>query len=375
MANEKFSLKAMPFSIRLLVFLLLTITVIFSLIIAKDFLVPIFLGFLFALLLYPVADRLEYVGLPRILTNLLLILTVFAILGGITFLIIKLFFNFTKDLPAIEQEVKAKIKIIQDWLQGLIGLSPEKQQQWFLSRSDLFFNNIGELFTGVFSATTSTIFKFGILPVYTFMFLYYRNKFKRFLLKLIPHNIHFTAENIIREICEVTPSYLKGLLTVVTLLIFINSGAFWAIGVEHAFFFGLVAALFNLIPYLGTIIGYMIVLIFVLVAQSFNVALGVIITFLIVQFTENNVLTPSITGVYVSINPLITIVAIILGGLVWGLPGMFIIIPFVAMFKIFCDNIPELKPYSFLIGVDGTEEHALTFKKIKGFFTKNPPKH
>lgn len=365
----------MPFSIRMLVFLLTTITIIFSLIIAKDFLVPIFLGFLFSLLLYPVADRLEGIGVPRILTNLLLILTVFAILGGIIFVIVKLFFNFTEDLPAIEKAVKEKVKYLQSWLQGLIGLSPESQQQWFLSKTDLIFNNIGEIFSDVFTATTSTVFKFGILPVYTFMFLYYRNKFKRFLLRLIPHNIHFRAENIIRDICEVTPYYLKGLLTVVGILIIINSSVFWAIGVEHPFFFGLVAALFNLIPYLGTIIGYLIVLVFVLVAQSLNVALGVVITFLIVQFTENNILTPSITGVYVSINPLVTIVAIILGGLVWGLPGMFIIVPFVAMFKIFCDNIPDLKPYSFIIGVEGTEKHALTFKKIKGFFMKKNGKH
>ncbi len=332
--------------------------------------VPLVLGVFLSLLLYPPAEQLERLGIPRIITNLILILSFFAILSGVVFIIVKLFFDFTKDLPFIKQQINEKILFLQSWLEDTIGISPEQQQKWFVSRYEVIFNTAGNIFGDVFTATTSTIFKIGILPVFTFFFLYYRDKFSRFLFKVLPHSSHFKTANIIREICFVTPSYLKGLLIVVGVLVVVNSTVFYFIGVRHALFFGIVAALFNFIPYLGTIIGYLVAFVFVIGTQSTDVAVGLIITFFIVQFTENNILTPNITGVRVSINPFITILAIIVGGMIWGLPGMFLVIPVMAIFKIICDNIPSLKPYAFIIGVEGTEKHALTFRKVRNSFAR-----
>ncbi len=356
---------ALPLSLKLLIYLILIIASIFVLIVAKDILVPLVLGVFLALLLYPPATQLESWGLSRILTNLLLILAFFAILSGVVFIIIKLFFDFTRDLPFIKEQVQDKLLFVQAWLEENIGLTREQQQNWFINRYDMIFQTAGNLFGNVFSATTGTIFKVGILPVFSFMFLYYRDKFKRFLFKILPHDNHNKASNIINEICQVTPAYLKGLLIVVGILMVVNSTVFYFIGIRHALFFGIVAALFNLIPYLGTIFGYLVAFVFVIGTQSIDVAVGLVIAFLIIQFTENNILTPNITGVNVSINPFVTIVAIIIGGMIWGLSGMFIVIPVMAMFKIICENIPSMKPYAFLIGVEGTEKHALTAQKIK----------
>ena len=360
----------LPLPIKLLIYLLLAITFTFILIISKNILVPLVLGVFLALLLYPPAEQLESLGVSRILTNLILIIAFFAVSSGVIFILIKLFFDFTQDIPLIKQQVNEKLLFFQTWLEEVVGVSPEQQQQWFISRSDMLFNTAGEVFGDVFTATTSTIFKIGILPVFTFMFLYYRDKFKRFLFKILPHSSHHKADNIIMEICYVTPAYLKGLLIVVGILVIVNSTVFYFIGVRHALFFGIVAALFNLIPYLGTIIGYLVAFVFVIGTQSLDVAMALVITFFIVQFVENNILTPNITGVNVSINPFVTILAIIIGGMIWGLPGMFLVIPVMAMFKVICENIPTLKPYAFLIGVEGTEKHALTINKFKGLLDR-----
>lgn len=357
-----------PTSFRIIAVMLTIIASVFFLIVAKDILVPIVLGIFLALLLYPPAQQLEDKGVPRIVANLILILSVFAILSGVIFIIVKLFFDFSKDLPFIKEQLIDKLRTIQGWLEESIGLTAEQQEKWFINRYNMIFDNFGNVFGQVFTATTSTIFKVGILPVFTFMFLYYRDKFRRFLFKILPHESHNRAANIISEICYVTPSYLKGLLIVVGVLVIVNSTVFYFIGVRHPLFFGIVAALFNLIPYLGTIIGYLIAFIFVIGTQSMDVAVGLAITFLIVQFVENNILTPNITGVNVSINPLVTILAIIVGGMIWDLSGMFIVIPVMAIFKIFCDNVPTLKPYAFLIGIEGTEPHALTVRKVRDFF-------
>lgn len=90
--------------------------------------------------------------------------------------------------------------------------------------------------------------------------------------------------------------------------------------------------------------------------------------FILIQFTENNILTPNITGSKVNINPLFTILSIIVGGMIWGLPGMFVSIPLMGMVKIYCDNKPELTAFSYLLGTEGTEKHALTLDKLMRLF-------
>lgn len=152
------------------------------------------------------------------------------------------------------------------------------------------------------------------------------------------------------------------------ILVGLNSLGFYLIGIEHALLFGIIAALFNLIPYLGTILGYGVVLLFVLGTQSPSLAFAVIIQFVIVQFIENNILTPNITGSYVEINPLVIIFSLIAAGMVWGLAGMLIIIPYLGLFKIVCENVESLKPIGFLLGTRGTERHSITIKSLQKRF-------
>ena len=152
------------------------------------------------------------------------------------------------------------------------------------------------------------------------------------------------------------------------ILIGLNSLGFYLIGVKYALLLGFVAAFFNLIPYLGTVIGYGIVFLFVLATQTPAIALSVVGQFFVVQFIENNILTPNITGSYVEINPLVIIFSLIAGGMIWGLPGMFMVIPYLAMMKIVCENIPSLKPIGFLLGTRGTERYSITIKSVKKRF-------
>ena len=216
--------------------------------------------------------------------------------------------------------------------------------------------------------TVNTIVAIGIMPVYIFMFLYYRDKYNRFILMLVQDKDHRLARRIIRRISAVTGNYMSGIFIVVLILCFINSFGFWLIGLEYALLLGIIAAVCNAIPYFGTIIGYLIALLFAFMTGSADQAGLVVLQFAIVQFTENNILTPNIVGGKVRINPFFVILAVITGGMVWGVPGMFVSVPLLAMIKVTCDVIPSLRPWSFLLGDRGTEAHALTAGKIKRFF-------
>jgi predicted PurR-regulated permease PerM len=135
------------------------------------------------------------------------------------------------------------------------------------------------------------------------------------------------------------------------ILIILNSIGLLIVGVKYAIMFGILSALMNIIPYFGTLIGAAIPLSYTLLSGEPEKALGVLILFAIIQFTENNILTPNITGGSVQINPFFTILSIVLGGMVWGIPGMLVSVPLMGAIKIIFENIEPLHPYAYLIGI------------------------
>lgn len=265
--------------------------------------------------------------------------------------------SFTGDLPEIQEQFRQNIDRFQSAISSWIGVQESQQDNMVNSA----LGNTGQYFKTLFTATANSVLAIGLIPVYTFLLLFYRDKFEKFLHLLVPSEEEVIAENIINQASEVVPKYMKGLFVVCFILMGLNSLGFYLIGVKYALLFGIIAAIFNLIPYVGTVIGYGLTFVFVLATQSPGVALAVLVQFFIVQFTENNILTPNITGSYVQINPLVTIFSLIAGGMIWGLPGMFMVIPYLAMMKIVCENIESLKPIGYLLGTRGTERHTIHF--------------
>lgn len=352
-----------PLSLRIVIRLILAFLIIAALILTKTLLAPLFFSVLLAYLLYPAANTMEKKGIPRVVTNFILILGTAVILFGGIYVIATLIASFTADLPHLKEQFRQNLGNFQTSIGGMIGVS-EGEQDTMINNA---IGSTGNYLKAFFKTTANSILAIGLIPVYTFLLLFYRNKFKKFVKILTPDESSEAANKILEQTSEVVPKYMKGLFVVCFLLMFINSLGFYLIGVKFALLFGIIAAIFNLIPYLGTVIGYGIVLLFVLGTQSPSVALAVFVQFFIVQFTENNILTPNITGSYVQINPLVTIFSLIAGGMIWGLAGMFMVIPFLAIMKIVCENIQRLKPIGFLLGTRGTRAYSLRFS----FFHSN----
>ena len=192
---------------------------------------------------------------------------------------------------------------------------------------------------------------------------------------LVPDNKHALADRIINEINTLTVRYMTGMFIVVSILVVLNVTGFLIIGLHHALLLGFIAAIMNFIPYYGTIIGYAFpVFMSMFIMDSPIYVVLILIQFIIVQFTENNILTPNIVGTHVSINPFMIILSITLGGFVWGLPGMLIAVPVAAVLRVLGENIEQLKPLGFLLGQSGTEEHSITKEKLKNIFRFNKKK-
>ena len=335
----------------------------------KNYLAPLTLGVLFAYLLFPLASFFESHRIPRILSNILSIIIGLSVIYGITFFIYKQFGVFMEDIPALKERASGNIRTIFKSIEDFFGIETGEIKPKVNQFVQDVLSGSGQDYKSTFGATFHTLFTIFIMPVYIFFLLFYRDKFKEVVLMLVPSNKHAVADRIINDINQLTIRYMTGIFIVVSILVVLNSLGFLIIGLDHALLLGSIAAIMNFIPYYGTIIGYAFPLLFsIFIMDSPAYAVLVVLQFIVIQFTENNILTPNIVGSQVNINPFMIILAITLGGFVWGLTGMFIAVPLVAALRVLGDNIDELAPLGYLLGKGGTEEHSVNISRYARFF-------
>ncbi len=360
-------MKSLKPLIRISLLLLMVILFIYGVIAAKQFLFPLAIGAMFAYLLFPIANFLEKHRFPRILAILASIAFALVIIGVIVFLFYRQLTKMFADFDALKESANTNIELLQHNLENLLGLQDNRLEQFLKTQVNQFFQGNGGGLGKAFSTTTGTILRVVLLPIYVFLFLYYRTKFAYFILKIVRKDQKYVTIKILRDISTVAARYMGGVSIVVLILCVLNSTGLLIIGVDYAILLGITSAFFNFIPYFGTLMGGAIPLIFVLLTTSdpLHYALYVIILYAIVQVTENNILTPNIVGGNVKINPFFIILGLMMGGMVWGIPGMLVVVPFLAILRIIFYHIESMRPYAFLLGPRGTQKHSITLHKIK----------
>jgi len=368
-------LKQYPAAVRFSFIMLSIVLFFYILIIAKLFLYPIALAVLFSYLLYPLTSFLEKLRIPRIIAIILCIIILFSLMSGALLFIYTRVGVFVGDFPGFRSKALSNIDLMESRIEDIFGITDLSIADFLRSRVAILFDVGNDFFNRLFTATAGTLFRFGILPVFIFMLLYYRTKFAYFILKLVGPQKRMMAIHVLREVSKVASRYMGGIFTVVFVMCCLNSLGFILIDLKYPIVLGVIAAMFSFIPHFGSIIGYTIPFAFALLTgDPPSIALRVLLMLLIVQFLEHNILMPNIVGSYMKLNPFIIILGVIASGMVWGIPGMFIVVPVLAVFRIIFINIESLKPYGYLLGSGGTRRHALTGENIQKFmqrFRKN----
>ncbi len=336
----------------------------FVIIAARDVLIPFAVSFFFAYLLYPLVWRIERKGIHRVLAILLVMLTAFLFFGSIALILSSWLSGMEIDLSELKNQIDKRTDAMLETLELKLGVQSDTISEYLNKLSGTLFAS-GKAGAGkFFTATTTTIFQIVLLPVYTFLLLFYRTKTAYFIFMLAGRKNRMKVLLILREISTVTTKYMGGLLLVVLVLAILNTTGLYIIGVPHAFFFGTFAAVLNLIPYIGTFIGGSIPILFVLFTypDPFHTMFQVFILFVSVQFLENNLLTPNIVGNNIKINALAIILGLLTANMVWGMGGMLIVVPILAILKIIMQHFNELRPFAFLISDKGVSNYELSFK-------------
>jgi predicted PurR-regulated permease PerM len=359
-----------PLYVKFTIVLLMVILFFFAIIAAKDFLYPIVLGVLFGYLVYPIANYFEKKGVPRIPASLIGVGFFVFIVGFTLISIYKQAGNLLDNFPVYKLKALSNIDSMESYFEKEFGIADLRLADFLRSRVKFIFEAGSDVMNNLFSNIAGTLFRLAILPVYIFLFLYYRTKLAYFIMKLLSRENRPIAVAVLGKFSTVVPKYMGGISTVVLIIMSLNSLGLYFFDFEHPLVFGIISGLFAFIPYFGVLIGGIIPVGFTLLTGDSPLLAGQLALFyLIVNSIENNILTPNIIGSNLRLNPMMIILGIIGAGMVWGLPGMFSIVPMMAMFNIMSENIPKLHAYTYLLGETGTRKHSLTFENIKRFFS------
>jgi len=340
-----------PLYIKTTIKLLLAGLIIAFLILAQDILIPLTIAIFFTFLLMPVSRKLEHWRFPKSLAILISIILAFAIVVFLLYFFVDQVMGFVNDWPVLEKTLSAKWESLQQFISETFHISRIEQKTWLTAKIKENASTGGVLVLGIFSATTSFLASFALIPIYVFFLTLYQDKFKDFIRLVTKDDKDEQVLLVVKKVSVVSQKYVMGIFLDVLILSVLNSTGFLILGLQHAILFGVIASFLNIIPYIGVLIGSTLPIIMALLTKdSMSYAMAVAGICIAVQFLDNNFITPYVVGSSVSINPLTATVVLIASSLIWGIPGMVLCLPLTGMAKVVCDNVESLKPYGFLLG-------------------------
>ena len=338
---------------------LTTIAVIF----ASDIIIPMAFAGLLSIVMLPVVKKLENRKVPTPLAITLVLLATIILLVLFIWLIIGQIIELVNDLPNLQVKFEAFVDQTSRVLRRDFGISTLEQNKMLADFMRSISAYLGDFLVG----TTNAISTLIQVPIYIFLFLVYRNKFRDFFISLLRGNQELVWK---KDVERVIQGYLSGLFLVTLIIAALNSIGLMIVGIDHAIFFGILSGILTIIPYVGIIIGALFPIIMALITRdSLWYAAGVVIVFSTVQFLEGNFITPRITGSKVSINALAAIIALLIGGKVLGIAGMILAVPGIGLLKIILSHTYHLKPFVILLEDDSREK-----KKIDPVVKEADPK-
>lgn len=323
--------------------LIIFVLVVFILKAGSIIIIPLLWGAFFSFALYPITNWLEEKRFPRgfaIVTTLIFV----------TFFVIMIFYALTNqvigliaDIPEIQLAFESKINVYAGELKKTFGSSTEGI---FSTKEILKQENVG---SAIFETGKSLVL-LGVIPLFIFLMLYYKDFYLEFLKKISKNGNHGIL-NWIKESGSVIQSYLLGMLMVTGIVSLICGIVFYLLGIKYFLLFAVFIAVMNLIPYVGVLFSSLLLVFYVLLTtDSLFYPLATLFLLWVIQLIENNLITPFVVGAKVRVNAFAVILAILIGAYIWGVSGMILFIPLVGILKISFERIPSLAPYGYLLG-------------------------
>lgn len=343
--------KAIPFYAKLALVLIGLMALGFLIIQGKEILDPLMFGFLFAILLLPVGNFFEHrLKLPRSAASFVAILLLVGFVSGIVYLVGTQISNLTSDWPQLKNQINQSAGDVQGWVENKFHVNVQKQMNYIHNTTNKVLSSGTSVLSETFLSLGSLFLFYVFITVFTFFILFYRRLLFKFVLWVFTKEEEPVVYDIIENIQKILRQYILGLLLEMFVVSCVACTAFWIIGIKYAALLGIITGLFNIIPYVGIFSALILSATITFATGAASKALIVAIVVICIHAVDSNLLLPVIVGSKVRLNALITFLGILFGELMWGLSGMFLSIPTIAILKIIFDRVEGLKPWGFLLG-------------------------
>ncbi len=348
MSDENIKL---PFYLKVTIFLVGLIAFLAIMIIAKSIIIPIVFAIIIAIVLHPVVNFFVRLKINRIIAIAITMFLIFLVIAGFGAILIAQASRFAESWPQLVEKFTALLNQNIADAADYFNKDPQKIHDWLGKMQ-------GEIINSSTAAIGQTIVLLGnglvvllLVPFYIFMILFYQPLLIEFIRRLSGSNYQSHVRELVSQIKTVIQRYLVGLVIEATMMAIMNTAALLIIGIEYALILGILAALLNVIPYIGGIIAVALPMMVALVTKpSIWYAFYVLAAYYFIQLIDNHYIVPYIVASKIKINALFSVIVVLAGNAIWGIPGMFLAMPLLAIVKLICDHIEPLKPWGFLLG-------------------------
>jgi predicted PurR-regulated permease PerM len=340
----------LPLYAKVTIFLVGMFALLAMLYIAKSIVVPVVFATIIAILINPLVDMFVRIKFNRVFAIALVMLLTFLIIFAFVSLVISQMSRLSDSWPMLVDKITVMINQNIADAANYFDKDPQKIHLWISkTQSEIMSSSTAAIGQTLVSVGSGLVVLF-LLPVYIFLILFYQPILMEFIHRLFGSDHQIKVTEIVTQIKTVIQRYLFGLVIEAAIIAVLDTAALLVLGIEYALLIGIFGALLNMIPYIGGLVAVAVPMVVALVTKPPVYALYVLIFYYIIQLVDNNYIVPKIVASKVKINALFSIIVVIAGNALWGIPGMFLSIPLLAIVKLICDHIDPLKPIGFLLG-------------------------
>lgn len=319
--------------------------VILGIVSCKFFLAPFTVAVLISLALCPLLKRLKRIIPYHFIAVLIVVLLFFTSIGVVFYMIGVQVIDFYDKYPNLDEKLNILLSKFETFMEHSLGIKEINLTKTTQENKEHLISSASSYVISLFGSVGVFIANITLIPLYIFLLLLYKN-FIKCQLKKIVKPLKIKEQSLFKETTLLIQNYLKGLFLVIFILAVCYSIGLFVIGVPYALSLGVLIALMAIVPYIGVLFGSLLVLFVSFVTQESVPQLITVSVFMgFVQFIEGNFLTPKVIGDKINLNPIFAILFLIIGEQIWGITGMIVVLPIVAIAQI---GVKNLKKENFL---------------------------
>jgi predicted PurR-regulated permease PerM len=346
----KDNITSLPFYARASILVIGLVAFTAVLYIGRSIIVPIVFAVIIAVLLLPVVNFIVRRKINRVVAIIITLFLSFTIIAALGFLVVGQISRFSESFPELVIRFTEAINNTIYSLSAHLDINPQKVYDWVTKTTEEIINKGGDRLGETLVNLGNLLVVLFLIPVYVFMILFYQPLLLDFIRKVFGEENRVKVDLIVNKTKTVIQLYLVGLVIEAILVAILNTSALLILGIDYAILLGILGALLNMIPYIGGIIAVGMYMAIALVTKSPASMIYVLAVYSVIQFIDNNYIVPKIVASKVRLNALFSIIVVFIGNALWGIPGMFLSIPLLAIVKLIFDNIEGMEPVGFLFG-------------------------